>query len=234
MTTARLMGTPPMEITLRRSARARRYSLRVSRIDGRVTLTLPLRASTREALAFAQEHEGWIRSALAELPTGRGITANGTVLVAGVERLITPAPVRVPGIDGHRLLIPQRLLAGGRGAGPGVAACLKAMARAHLTEACDRHTTTLGRGYSAIVLRDTRSRWGSCSTGGRLMFSWRLIMAPPEVLDYVAAHEVAHLAEMNHSAAFWAHVGRLTPEYRKHRGWLRSHGAMLHRIDFSG
>lgn len=223
-----------MEITLRRSARARRYSLRVSRVDGRVTLTLPLRASTREALAFAQEHEGWIRSALADLPTGRGIAADGTVPVAGIERQITPAAVNVPGIDGHRLLIPQRLLAPGRAAGPGVAACLKAMARAQLMEVCDRHTAVLGRGYSAIVLRDTRSRWGSCSTDGRLMFSWRLIMAPPEVMDYVAAHEVAHLAEMNHSPAFWAHVGRLVPDYRAHRGWLRTHGAMLHRVDFSG
>ncbi|MBC7155527.1 MAG: M48 family metallopeptidase [Rhodobacteraceae bacterium] len=223
-----------MEITLRRSARARRYSLRVSRVDGRVTLTVPPRASAREALAFAQEHEGWIRAALAELPSGRRISADGTVPVAGVERLITAAPVKVPHVDGHRLLVPGRLLDGGRAAGPGVAACLRTLARARLTELCDGHAATVGAAYSALVLRDTRSRWGSCSSDGRLMFSWRLIMAPPEVLDYVAAHEVAHLAEMNHSPAFWATVARLMPAYREHRGWLRAHGAMLHRVDFSG
>jgi hypothetical protein len=90
----------------------------------------------------------------------------------------------------------------------------------------------LGRPYTRITLRDTRSRWGSCASSGALSYSWRLIMAPPEVLDYVAAHEVAHLAEMNHSAAYWAGVARLLPGYEAPRQWLRAHGAGLHRYRF--
>src|SRR5690606_32603283 len=109
---------------------------------------------------------------------------------------------------------------------------LKALARDRLAAAADRHAATLGRGYRSLVLRDTRSRWGSCAADGRLMFSWRLAMAPPEVLDYVAAHEVAHLAEMNHSPAFWAVVERLMPDHRAPRAWLRAEGAALHRWNF--
>jgi predicted metal-dependent hydrolase len=82
-------------------------------------------------------------------------------------------------------------------------------------------------------MRDTRSRWGSCSSQGTLMYSWRLIMAPPEVLRYVAAHEVAHLAEMNHSPAFWQVVQTLYGAHHRERGWLREHGASLHKYRFT-
>ena len=92
-----------------------------------------------------------------------------------------------------------------------------------LRAACDRHAAALGRSYQAIVLRDTRSRWGSCTSDGRLMFSWRLAMAPLAVLDYVAAHEVAHLRHMDHSPRFWAAVAGLVPDYAQHRDWLRRH-----------
>jgi predicted metal-dependent hydrolase len=114
-----------------------------------------------------------------------------------------------------------------------VAGVLKALARDRLTEASDRHAAALGRRYTRLTLRDTRSRWGSCSSAGALMYSWRLILAPPEVLDYVAAHEVAHLAQMNHSPAFWAEVARLCPSYPTHRTWLRRSGDTLHRYRFS-
>jgi len=90
----------------------------------------------------------------------------------------------------------------------------------------------LGRGYQRLSLRDTRSRWGSCTADAGLMYSWRLIMAPPDVLRYVAAHEVAHLQEMNHSPAFWALVQQLYGDYRTPRGWLRQHGAGLHSYRF--
>jgi predicted metal-dependent hydrolase len=106
------------------------------------------------------------------------------------------------------------------------------LARDRLAAACDRHAQRLGRRPAALVLRDTRSRWGSCSAQGVLMFSWRLAMAPPAVLDYVAAHEVAHLAEMNHSRAFWATVARLLPDHAAPRAWLRAEGGALHRWRF--
>lgn len=113
-----------------------------------------------------------------------------------------------------------------------LAAFLKHHARLALVDASARHAEALGRPHGRITIRDTRSRWGSCTAQGDLMFSWRLIMAPPEVLDYVAAHEVAHLAEMNHSRAFWAHVERLMPGYAGPRRWLRENAQHLHRYRF--
>ncbi len=227
---ALLPGSPAIEITLRRSARARRFSLRVSRVDGRVTLSLPAWAREAEALAFAREKEGWIRAALEAMPAGRAVALGGTLPIEGRELAIRPGPGRAPRIEDGALIVPgdpARAVAR-------VAGYLKVLARERLTRACDDHAGRLGRGYSRLALRDTRSRWGSCAPDGALMFSWRLIMAPPEVLDYVAAHEVAHLAEMNHSARFWAVVQRLMPDYAAPRAWLKRHGQELHAIRFGG
>jgi predicted metal-dependent hydrolase len=112
-------------------------------------------------------------------------------------------------------------------------AFLKIEARNALVPAAEAFAAQLSKPIGRISLRDTRSRWGSCSGAGNLMFSWRLVMAPPAVLHYVAAHEVAHLQEMNHSQVFWDVVARLMPDYRIHRAWLKKHGAKLHRVDFS-
>ena len=117
-------------------------------------------------------------------------------------------------------------------AGVRAVAYLKVLARDRLVAACDHHAGRLGHGFTKVSLRDTRSRWGSCTSDGGLMFSWRLIMAPPAVLDYVAAHEVAHLAQMNHSQAFWVVVDRLCPGYSAHRAWLREQGQSLHGYRF--
>jgi predicted metal-dependent hydrolase len=116
--------------------------------------------------------------------------------------------------------------------GPRIEAFVKLLARHRLSDACDRYAAQVGRKHAGLTLRDTRSRWGSCSAAGKLMFSWRLAMAPPEVLDYVAAHEVAHLVEMNHAPAFWAVVARLMPDYQRHRNWLKQNGATLQAIRF--
>ena len=90
----------------------------------------------------------------------------------------------------------------------------------------------LGRRAVSVSLRDTRSRWGSCSAQGRLSFSWRLAMAPPEVLDYVAGHEAAHLVEMSHGQRYWEVVERIMPDYRRHRAWLKREGRKLHGFRF--
>ncbi|WP_212525198.1 SprT family zinc-dependent metalloprotease [Actibacterium sp. MT2.3-13A] len=228
MPTAQLPGAPPVEITLRRSARARRYSLRVSQLDGRVTLTLPRGAPLDEGMAFAREKAGWIRAQLAAQPAVAPVEIGGAVPFEGATLPIVAARRRGVALIGGQLEVPDDP---GR-VGPRVQVFLKEQARGRLAAASDRHAAALGRDYGRLTLRDTRSRWGSCSSRGDLMYSWRLVMAPPEVLDYVVAHEVAHLAEMNHSPAFWALVERLCPGHRAPRAWLRAHGALLHRVRF--
>lgn len=223
-----LPGDPPIPLLLRRSAQAKRISLRISQLDGRVTLTLPKRLAEREALDFARSKEGWIRKHLAargaDVVVGLGaeVMLGGRALPvrAGTGRRveITPEAVHVPGPAAR--------------VGPKLGAYLKEVARDRLAGASDDYAAVLGRSYTRLSLRDTRSRWGSCTSDGGLMYSWRLIMAPPEVLDYVAAHEVAHLAQMNHSAAFWAEVTRIYGDYSAPRQWLRDHGGTLHRYKF--
>lgn len=225
----RLPGLPAVEITLRRSARARRMSLRVSRLDGRVTLSLPPHARDSEAMAFLRAQEDWLRRALAEVaPTVPPLGLGDILPVEGRALRLVAGAGRAPRIEGDSLVVP------GDPARTGVraAAFLKVMARDRLAAACDRHAAVLGRPYSRMTLRDTRTRWGSCTADGALMFSWRLILAPPPVLDYVAAHEVAHLAQMNHSPAFWAEVTQLCPGWQAHRRWLRAEGHHLHALRF--
>ena len=223
-----LPGMPPIEITLRRSARTRRFSLRISRIDGRVTLTLPPRAREAEAMAFVRGQEGWIRDALSAMPAGAVVGMGSCVPVEGRLLTVVAGPGRVVRIDGDALLVPGE----GLRAGVRVGAYLKALARTRLAAASDRYAALVGREFTRLSLRDPRSRWGSCTADGALMYSWRLVMAPPDVLDYVAAHEVAHLVEMNHSPAFWGVVARLRPDWQAQRDWLRGQGGALQGYRF--
>ena len=225
-----LPGQPPLAITLRRSARARRFSLRVSRLDGRVTLSLPNSAREAEAMAFARNQEGWIRAALAAMPVRAGVGIGTVLPVEGRMLVVSPGAGRLVRVEGDHLVVP------GDAARTGVRAAsfLRMMARDRLIAACDRYADQIGRPYARLSLRDARSRWGSCTADGGLMFSWRLAMAPPDVLDYVAAHEVAHLAEMNHAPAFWAVVAGLMPGYATRRAWLRAQGQSLHAYHFGG
>jgi predicted metal-dependent hydrolase len=224
-----LPGNPPIEVVLRRSAQARRISLRLSRLDGRVTMTLPKHVPDREAHAFAREKEAWLRGHLSQQPTTVGVCCGAWVPVEGKMLQIARGQSRRVTIQGDDILVPgdeDRF-------GPRLAGFLKVLARDRLTRASDRHAAALGLPYARLTLRDTRSRWGSCTHDGGLMYSWRLVMAPPEVLDYVAAHEVAHLAEMNHSKAVWALVTKLYGDWKPARNWLRDEGAELHRYRFA-
>ena len=227
-----LWGNPPIPVLLRRSARARRISLRLSQLDGRVTLTLPRRLPQAQALAFLREKESWLRRHLADRPLEVRVAAGALVPVEGALHRIVPGQGRVVRAALHEgapsLQVPgppERLAARLQGH-------LRALARDRLAAASDLYATRLGRRYSRLTLRDTRSRWGSCTATGGLMYSWRLILAPPEVLAYVAAHEVAHLAEMNHSRAFWDTVKRIHGDWQAPRRWLRDEGAGLHRYRF--
>jgi predicted metal-dependent hydrolase len=223
-----LPGQPPVSVRLRRNAAARRLSLRVSRLDGRVTLTLPTSVQAKEAMAFAQQKSEWIRAQLAERRADVLVRSGAVVMIQGRQYQVLFGPGRRVIFDEKGVLVPGPPDQVGRR----LAAHLREMARDRLRESSDRYAQQLGHGYSRMVLRDTRSRWGSCSSDGRLMYSWRLILAPPEVLDYVAAHEVAHLCQMNHSPAFWAIVRDLYGDWRAPRKWLHDFGADLHRIRF--
>lgn len=224
----RLPGPPPVDVQLRRSARTRRFSLRVSRLDGRVTLSMPLRAPESAALAFLRDQESWLRQTLAGMVQPAQVALGDQVPVEGRMLTLTAGTGRGVRVQGESLMVPgDAAMAGAR-----VAGFLKTLARTRLAAASDRYAAQIGRRVERITLRDTRSRWGSCAHDGALMYSWRLIMAPPAVLDYVAAHEVAHMIEMNHSADFWAVVERLYPRWQVQRKWLHDQGQGLHAYRF--
>lgn len=197
-------------------------TLRVPRDGGTAVLTLPNFVALEVGRAFAESKSEWLRAATDRVPAPLIVRHGVTFPIEGRMLLLTPEAVRTVVVEGDRLLVPAT-----RPVAPVLQAFLKHLAHRRLHDACDRHANALGRSYRAIALRDTRSRWGSCSHDGRLMFSWRLAMAPPEVLDYVAAHEVAHLAHMDHSPRFWGAVARLMPDYQPRRAWLRRHGGEL-------
>lgn len=222
------LGQPPIDVTLRRSARARRLSLRVSGLDGKVSLTLPGNSSLRQAEAFLEEKERWIRKHINQAVVSRPVAVGRAVPVEGRKRVIVEGPGKRVQLTDDHLIVPQ----GQERAGRRACAFLKTMARDRLDAASVEYAAQLGRSFGKITLRDTRSRWGSCTSEANLMFSWRLILAPPEILRYVAAHEVAHLAEMNHSPAFWAEVAGLMPDYQTPRKWLKKNGMHLHSFQF--
>ena len=223
-----LAGNPPVEITLRASSRARRISLRISGLDGRVTLTYPHHVAPAEALEFAHSKADWLRARLDATPQLVDVVTGVKIPVEDRLLRISIGSGRRVAVDDEALYLPKGAMA------PGALteAWLKTLARDRLAEASDRYASRLGRSYTRLTLRDTRSRWGSCSSSGGLMYSWRLIMAPPDVLDYVAAHEVAHLQEMHHGPEFWELVEELCPAYHAPRRWLRENGSGLHRYRF--
>ena len=228
MTQHFLAGNPTIPVILRRSSRARRISLRVSRLDGRVSLTLPVGVPEREGLDFVRQKETWIRDQMAQRPDQVRVEEGAEVLVEGLPLRVCMGSGRSVSVAGGKLCVPG---APDRAAAR-VQGFLRHIARERLVAASDRYAARLGRKYTRITIRDTRSRWGSCSSAGALMYSWRLVMAPAAVLEYVAAHEVAHLNEMNHSADFWSLVEDIHGPYQEQRRWLRESGEILHRYRF--
>ena len=220
-----------VSVDLRRHPRARNYTLRISGPARAPVLTMPKRGSLGEARRFLDRHAGWLRRQIDRLPQASPIAAGGAVPLRG-----TPHDVRHT--RGRGTVTVET-----NGRGPtlvvsGEAAhfrrrlvdFLRREARRDVEEAVLRHADALGVTVKAICVRDQTSRWGSCSATGHLSFSWRLVMAPPFVLNYVAAHEVAHLRELNHSRRFWRLVESLCPDMSAARAWLRVHGAGLHAI----
>ncbi len=213
-------------VHIRRSAKARRLSLRVSRLDGRVTLTLPPAVSERQARAFLQEKSDWIARARASAEAPVNVGMGQTLPILGEEVSLVQGNRRSAQREGDLLYVPAKTT------GRAVRIWLTEIARQRVWQQSDVLGKRIGRQPTKVTLRDTRSRWGSCSENGGIMLSWRLTLAPPDVFDYVIAHEIAHLKEMNHGPTFWQTVEFLMPEYDAPRRWLRTHGAELHKYRF--
>jgi predicted metal-dependent hydrolase len=219
-------------IRLRRHRQARRYTLRIRATSRDVVLTMPARGSLKEAKAFAQKHGGWIAARLRRLPQASPFAPGAEVPLRGIPHRIEHRPhargtvwVEI-GDDGGQLLC---VAGDGAHVARRVGDYLKRAAKSDLQAACRRYAAELAVAVRRVSVRDQTSRWGSCSSTGVLSFSWRLILAPPFVLDYLAAHEVAHLVEMNHSRRFWRLLARLCPAMPRAKAWLDAHGAHLHR-----
>jgi predicted metal-dependent hydrolase len=216
------------QVRWRRSARARRVSLRIDAREGAVVVTLPPRAGRRQGLALLQVHAAWVAARLAAL-------APPVALAPGVELALGDEPhvIRhLPEGRGGVWLEPGAILVSGEAEflARRVTDFLKAEARRRIAVLVRGHGARLGVMPRGIRMKDTRSRWGSCAPDGTLAFSWRLVLAPPWVLDYVVAHEVAHLRELNHSDRFWALVESLTPHREAAVAWLKQHGPGLLRV----
>jgi len=216
-------------VRLRADSRARRVSLRISG-SGEVIATAPSERRLAEAVAFAKSRADWILERLQARPSAVAFAPGGVIALRGETVRLEPAP----GAAAARVVATPEGLAirsGGEGEAFSrrVEALLKREARRDLEARVEVHCRTLALPQPKIGLGDPQSRWGSCTPGrASLRFSWRLVMAPPAVLDYVAAHEVAHLVHANHSADFWAVVRALVGDERPWRSWLKTHGAALH------
>ena len=230
-----------MKVRLRPSARARRFTLRVKVAEDAIVLTMPARGSVRAAQAFADRYAGWIASRLTRLPEPVPLQAGDVLPLRGREHVITHRP-GARGTVWIEAYTPQT--DDGSASGPLLALCvagrkehvarrvvdyLRAQAMADLKVAVKVHAAQINMTPSKIAIRDSKTRWGSCSAAGALNFSWRIILAPAFVLDYLAAHEVAHLVHLNHSDKFWTLTRRLFRDTDKAEAWLNACGAQLHQ-----
>jgi predicted metal-dependent hydrolase len=211
--------------------RARRVSVRIDAARRIAIATAPSKRQLSRAAAFAAERAGWIVREIAALPQPVVLVPGAIVPIGGApHELVFEAGRGRPRYEAapHARLVvpaPEPHVFAAR-----VKRFLRAEALRLLVERVDVHGAALGVRARVVHVKEIRSRWGSCSSDGVLSFSWRVIFAPDFVLDYIAAHEVAHLREMNHSARFWAHVARICPDHGAARAWFRRHGAGLFAI----
>jgi len=209
--------------TVRRSARAQRVRVNVHAHTG-VEVVLPSRAPDRAAATAIRELRPWIERRLAEAQDVLTQIAErrGTVPYLGSAlRLVPQAGRQRVHREGGHLLVPEG------DPGQALERFYRRAARAEIATRLDRATERSGTTYSGLTIRAQRTRWASCSAGGRMSFNWRLLLAPERVLEYVVWHEVCHLEILDHSPRFWALLQRRWPAYREDRAWLQRHGATL-------
>ena len=222
----------PIPVSVRRSSQARRLTLRIDQRGHAVVLTIPVYCAQDEAAEFVTKHLGWVKDRLGALPRPVPFEDGSIIPLRDVGHTIKfERPSRgSPVVESDRTEGELRLIVRGRSehAPRRLRDWLIAEARKDLVSRVRFHGDRLGLKASRISIKDQSTRWGSCSSTGTLSFSWRLILAPEHVLDYVAAHEVAHLAEMNHGPNFWALVKQTCPDMERSRTWLKMQGAQLH------
>jgi hypothetical protein len=217
-----------LPLVIRRHRRAKRICLRYNPTKHAISLTLPSHTRVSSGVDFLMQKTEWLVNTLHEIPEQKTIKPGVVIPLLGQR-------VRVkhdPSIDGAWLLTDDTLyVSGAREFFPRrVREALRAIAISALTEMAEKQAKRIGKRVRRLSVRDTRSRWGSCSSNGNLAFSWRLIFAPYEVMEYVVAHEVAHLRYMNHSPSFWLLVKYLCPTYEAAKDWLKLHGKDLYRF----
>jgi predicted metal-dependent hydrolase len=223
-------------VSLKRVTGARRFTLRVRAATRDVVLTMPSRGSMSAARDFAQRHAAWIAARLHRLPQPIPFRNGSIIPIRGDDHLIVHTEATRGGIEVNAIKVGDSMsrmlqVSCGEDYVPRrVGDYLKREAKHDLEAAVRHHTKQLGFAARRVTVRDTTSRWGSCSASGSLNFSWRLVMAPAFVLDYLAAHEVAHLVHMNHSDKFWELTRQLAPSTDRAETWLKAHGTALHRF----
>ncbi|MEG9884604.1 MAG: SprT family zinc-dependent metalloprotease [Hyphomicrobiales bacterium] len=224
-------GGLDVAVAIRYDERARRLILRMNPAHDGVVVTLPPGIPRVKGIAFARHKKDWIAARARMVATSVAFAHNAIIPVRGQPHRIVRRPGRRNAIGRENApdTMAQLVVHGDeRRLAQHVRHWLKTEARHDLARASHRYGAAMGLAYRRLVIRDQKSRWGSCSSLGTLSYSWRLILAPPEILNSVAAHEVAHLAHMNHGPKFQALVHRYCPRADEYRLWLRENGPRLH------
>ncbi|HEY5818804.1 MAG TPA: M48 family metallopeptidase [Mesorhizobium sp.] len=214
--------------------RARRLTLRIDAGGRGLRVTVPPGIARGEVDRFLVRHQGWLEQRLAKTPDRPQVRPGIKIPVRGAAHLIVHEPttrgtVTVSSdergplliVTGDRRHLPRR-----------IADFLKREAKTEIEALVARHTGAIGKRAKGVRFKDTTSRWGSCTSEGSLSFSWRIMMAPAPVINYLVAHEVAHLKEMNHGPKFWKLCTELCPDTKRCKDWLKRNGGALQAILF--
>lgn len=217
----------PLKIV--KSPRAKKLTLRIDSKEHLPILTLPRYCSQKKALEFVRAHTEWIKSTLAKLPTSHPFQNGDRISVFGKEVTISHQPQRRLGakiendllvVSGEEEFINRR-----------IKDFIKKKAADEFYKRSKKYAKKIGVEFNDVTIKDTKSRWGSCSSLNNLNYSWRIALAPEFVINYLMAHEVAHLAHPNHSQSFWQTVAKLIPDYEQGELWLKEHGRELYRFE---